>query len=560
MLCKIRGTKTGFFHVEQLDGRWWFIDPDGVAFFAVGLNRVYYHNTKDSAGREPYFDNVSRRFGSEEAWAKHTEKRIKDWGFNTASRNLRDMVHTGWCSASHTFGEKTKLLKAPGVPGYMTFVDIFDPAWAENYAEVCRTTAAPQKNDRRLLGWYTDNELFWGSGWYAGRSLLDAVLFQSEETFNKRALVRFLRDKYAGDLRAFNATWQTRLSRWDGLLGVTELRAFNDGIWADKRAFLFHYARHYFKTVNTLLKQADPNHLNLGSRTHGWWEPDMAAAMGEFVDVISYNKYDGIAPTYQMEELLTKPTGRPVLLSEWGFRAADAGMLNTGGVGRIVKDQKTRGQRYGGFLEGLARSPACVGSIFYAYVDDPPFGGGGMMKNENSNYGLVDIKDKPYAACVREVAKANKRAAAQHAQGREPSDTIVIATPRDYFREPVERFFIQRTGRVINNEHLRAYLRGDQESQPAIFDVDFARPVKFIAAVYEVLGDAVLEFVLDGKKSTKFKLPAGPKKGNVQLLLPDGWHSMYDKECGVTIPAGPHTLTVRNAGGGWVWVDGYRVR
>ena len=36
----IKGERTGFFHVEKIDGRYWFITPDGNAFFAVALSHM----------------------------------------------------------------------------------------------------------------------------------------------------------------------------------------------------------------------------------------------------------------------------------------------------------------------------------------------------------------------------------------------------------------------------------------------------------------------------------------------------------------------------------------
>ena len=34
-----KGTKakaTGFFHVEKIEGKWWFVDPEGYLFFSNG--------------------------------------------------------------------------------------------------------------------------------------------------------------------------------------------------------------------------------------------------------------------------------------------------------------------------------------------------------------------------------------------------------------------------------------------------------------------------------------------------------------------------------------------
>ena len=34
---------TGFVHVEQIDGTWWFVDPDGKRFVSVGVNHIEPH-------------------------------------------------------------------------------------------------------------------------------------------------------------------------------------------------------------------------------------------------------------------------------------------------------------------------------------------------------------------------------------------------------------------------------------------------------------------------------------------------------------------------------------
>jgi len=560
-----------FFRVRELGGRWWLVDPAGRPFFAVGTNRVTFHATRDKDGRAWYQEAILARYGSEAGWARATVRRLKAWGFNCSSLDTRRILgrvglpYYAWCPASHPFARKRKLLTAPGVPGYMTMVDIFDPAFATCYEETCRRIARPKRRDPALIGWYTDNELFWGTAFGPGRSLLDATLWQDPATFNKRELVRWLRDRYRGDLRALNRAWNLRVGSWAGLLRVREIRSdpfAHPGLLADKRAWLFHYARRYCRTVNRILKRHDPNHLNLGNRFHGWVEPELARAMGESVDVISYNKYDGQAPRFQMEEILWREGRRPVLVSEWGFRAMDAGLPNTGGVGRIVKTQSERGERYAGFLEGLARSPVCVGSVFYAWVDDPPTGGGGMMANENSNYGLVTVRDEPYRRFVGKVAAANRRAARWHAGEAPRSRTVMIATPKDYHREPEAEFTVLTDGRVVNNEFLRAFLRGPDagaEAQRPVFRLAFDRPVSFEILVYETNGKPNLEMLLDGRTARRVRFASGPRRGRFALRMHDGWHSYWHQRVGVRVPAGPHVLAVRNSGTGWIWLDGYRL-
>ena len=568
--ASLKGKKTGFFHVENLNGKYWLVGPEGGAFFAVGTYRVSYHGTRSPDGSNSFHDNIKHQYPEETKWIKHVLSQVRSWNFNLLSLGpgeypkYEKIPRSLFLWASHPFARKKERLTAPGVPGYTTFVDIFDPDFEKSYTRICSRVASPLKNDPWLVGYYTDNELFWGFGMYPEHSLLDAVLYQDPSKYSKQELVKFIRSRYQNDLQELKKNWKVSIKSWNDLLSIRKLRAVNQKVIDDKRAFLFHYARHYFKVTSRAIKKADPNHLNLGCRIHGYCEPEVSRAMGEFIDVISYNKYDGIAPLFQIEEMFFREAQKPVLVTEWGFRAMDSGMPNTGGVGRILPDQKTRGRKYTDFLAGLARSPYCVGAIYYAYVDDPPAGGGGIMNNENSNYGLVDIMDRPYRDMVSQVRKANQLAFQNHQVQLDESPVLVINAPKDFFREPEDRFFIQRNGRIINHQYVRAFLHAKgagTDCQNPVFEMDFDHPVRFYAWVYEVELNAVLDFYLDGKKIASFKLPAGKNKGICAYRMEQGWHSVYDSEFGISIPAGYHTIMVKNSGSpnSWIWLDSFRI-
>jgi agarase len=564
---EVRGKKTGYFHTQKIDGRWWLIDPDGGAFFAVGTTRIGYGTDWNKNELSNYDASVLERYDTESKWIAHMVRRLRSWRFNYFSGAGRkgewpkDVAMTTSCGSTWAFRGKTQQLTSPGVPGWQTLVDVFDPAWERSYADVCAKTAEVHARQRNLIGYYTDNELFWGVGNAPGQSMLDAILFQHRSIFSKQELVRWLRERYCDDLGALGNNWGIKLGAWDELMDVKSLDALNARVLADKSAFLFHFARRYFRTVDMTLKKADPHHMNLGCRVHGWCDPEVVRAMGEFVDVVSYNKYDNDAPSYQIEELFAKEGGKPVLVSEWGFRSMDAGLPNVGGVGRIVPTQKMRGEKYAAFLEGCARTPSCVGVCFYSYVDDPAGGGGGIMGNENSNYGIVNKLDEPYAVFAKRIAKANARVYAWHREGKRPAEAITIAVPRDFQWQPVSDFFVQRNGKVEGQHHLRAFLRGKEagvDHQSQTFRMDFAKPVRFSAWVYEVEDHPILEIVLDGGAITTFDLPSGDKLGLVSYRMPNGWHTVYDREYGIDVPAGEHTVTVVNRGTGWIWLNSYK--
>src|ERR1035437_3958457 len=61
---KLKGTKTGFFHTQQIGGRWWLVSPEGNAFFMKGVG------------------GLDRRNNSP-ADLRNLAKQLKGWNFNS---------------------------------------------------------------------------------------------------------------------------------------------------------------------------------------------------------------------------------------------------------------------------------------------------------------------------------------------------------------------------------------------------------------------------------------------------------------------------------------------
>ena len=56
------------------------------------------------------------------------------------------------------------------------FPDVFDPEFATLANEIATRRCAPRKDDRSILGWFTDNELRWGPDWRGKDELLTMFL------------------------------------------------------------------------------------------------------------------------------------------------------------------------------------------------------------------------------------------------------------------------------------------------------------------------------------------------------------------------------------------------
>ena len=71
----LKGTKTSYFHTQQIDGQWWLVTPEGNVFFSKGVDNVSYH----AAARI-----VTEGAGGSGAWARSASRQLREWNFNTA--------------------------------------------------------------------------------------------------------------------------------------------------------------------------------------------------------------------------------------------------------------------------------------------------------------------------------------------------------------------------------------------------------------------------------------------------------------------------------------------
>jgi len=401
----MKAKATGFFRTEQIDGVWWFVDPDGHLFVSKGVNHVSFHGDHCPAlGYSPYHRNVLAKYGSEEKWAEATVQRLKAWGFNTIG---------AWSSASlFRLMPYTLILNMGARAGADwlrgTFPDVFDPKFHQILDNIAAKECAPRKSDRLLVGYFTDNELRWGPDWRSTRHLLDDyLLLLPPDAPGKKALIDFFRKRYSV-IEAFNTAWGLNLGSWDELGKLKELPPAPSGEvekrrLADRLDFLRIIAREYFRACRDAIRRHDPNHLILGVRFAGYAPRPVVEAMGEFVDVVSFNWYGFEPPTKILEEL-NRITGKPVMITEFSFKAMDSGLPNTRGAGQPVATQKDRADNFKRFVTALMKLPYCVGYHWFQWSDQPAQG---RFDGENSNYGLVKENDEPWELLTQRMTKVN---------------------------------------------------------------------------------------------------------------------------------------------------------
>ncbi len=390
---------TGFFRVERIDGRWWFVDPDGHLFLSLGCDVIQPYMVTPSAGRETVFEerppaelargpardgdpgvsfftwNLFRRFGRDwlEPWMDHVFRRMDAWGLNTVAN---------W-SSPRLWEQRRKPYVIP-LSGWLTEVsylglpDVYSEEFLRQAEDRAREQCAGRKDDPWLLGYFPANEPP-----FPQKELQTVELILSgPDTETRRELERWLAEADTPERR----------------------KQFID------RAF-----DRYVQVTAQAIRRHDPNHLNLGMRSGGRPTDSEIAAARAF-DVYSVNIYDFQVRPERIQRI-AELTGKPVIIGEFHFgtpgRGLSAGLVQ-------VRDLAERGTAYRYYVENALAMPELIGTHWFQWSDQPVTG---RFDGENYNIGLVDVTDLPYVDLVQALQETHRRAYRLHRGELRPVST-----------------------------------------------------------------------------------------------------------------------------------------
>ena len=380
---KVKGT--GFFRVEKIDGKWWFVDPDGHLFLSVGSDSIGTSASTSTQGREQLFAalppseagrgasfytwNLLRRFGSDWSarWLDLTARRMAAWGFNTignwSDERLADAHRTPYVYTSRGWGET----------GPMGIADVYAPNFAAAIDRAAAQQCDSRKDDPYLLGYFLGNEPPWPER--------ESVAVDAIQAGPQNALQQ--------ELRKFLAAGDTPGRR---------------------REFLYDVYRRFVEPVSAAIRRHDPNHLILGLR-FGSATPVEIVRLSKLFDVYSLNNY---AYTVNQKEIdkVRDSIDRPILIGEFHFGVPGRGMPP--GL-KQTANQEERGVAYRYYVENALADRNIVGAHWFEWVDEPSTG---RMDGENYNIGMVDVTDRPYWELVEAAQATHRRLMAVHS-GRE---------------------------------------------------------------------------------------------------------------------------------------------
>lgn len=389
---------TGFFRVAKVDGRWWFVDPEGYLFLSSGVNCVGIGKGGEVRNldkqkelfqkvpwvvnwqKQPSFGlwNLVRRYG-DNYWGPAidmTLKRMQKWGLNTIA-NWSD-------SEMYNKNQLAFIVQLPDLGlegGLMGLCDVYNPGYKDLIDKSVSSFVSNFRGNSWLIGYFVCNE----PAWINNETRLCQLILDGEDKPIKEALKAYLETNGDSD--------------------------------SSRRSFVLDMFDKFLTAVSYSLMKYDPYHLNLGIR---FGDPnilgeDLLNVCKHHFDVFSFNCYQ-LTPDRNMLDRTAKILDLPMIVGEFHFGSVDRGL---GQSLWPVESQAERGVAYRYYVENAFSHPNFVGTGYFQWSDEPFVG---RFDGENFNCGLIDVTDRPYKALVDAISESSRRLFEVHSGKLQPYD------------------------------------------------------------------------------------------------------------------------------------------
>lgn len=416
----------GFWRLgKDQTGVWWFVSPTGQREFLNTVTTVQptlkgrQRNAADYISND--FDLTGDRAAATDRWASATLARVKDVGFKGIGAWSHPVFHNHDIPITRDLNVWTWLRERTN--------RLYSPEWIEDVEATIKKQVTPLRDNRNLVGYYTDNELDWGDSAVGPAHYFDDLPATDP---NRLQVMKVIRATWP-TTDDFNAAWGTSLCDYAEMDEWKSLpRTATEAYRTLGSKWLYTLATDYFRITTELVKKYDPHHLILGVRYRGYMVPEVVAASRDFTDAQSVNYYVADATLdRKMFDGAYEASGQPIIITEYSFHSLDgrSGNRNMVGFPSQVLDQQARAEAYKLFTTRLSRVPYIVGADWFQWMDEPP--SGRLSDGEDANFGIVDVDDRVYETLADAVKATTPMLNALH-QGSHADSR------KDVWREPTE--------------------------------------------------------------------------------------------------------------------------
>lgn len=426
---------TGRFRLEKLQGRWWFITPEGNRYFMQGCDSVGWRGNatplyeKDTTDIRSVFTDLPNKEEFPEAYSKKgfvnflmanlrrvygdkiderltemTVQRLRMWGFNATSKwsgmGLPGMpfISDFRLSGVRTFGRR--------------WIDFYDDGFEAQLDASVAKACAKCRELPFMIAYAVENE----NGWEHGMRF-EALLQLDGSWAAKRALMAFLAKRHEDVGALFGQAGATQ----EALAANTklDLKAIPTG---DLKAFVLASSERYHRMLLAAFRKHDPSHLVMGAAHCAMQSREWIEGACKYMDFIGVNTYDIYARWNRGLNDLYVKYDKPFTLLEYSFVTAGRG-YRPYNPNITVETEEQRGLAYRYFVERETARPYCVGTGYFRMWDQP-VNRRNFDDGENFAFGLISQQGVPYQAMLKHVPVTNRRQFALHDGKLEPVTDI----------------------------------------------------------------------------------------------------------------------------------------
>ncbi len=456
---------SGYFRTHHDGKRWWLVDPEGFAFYSMGIDIIgpgipgnvdgiaslhewmppFDGEYADAWVEQVVYDittpqgkslnllsfhnaNLIRAFGEQwhDKWTEITRRRLIEWNANTIG-NWSDpefirKAMVPYVIPLQDFPVTDKLI-------FRDFPDVFSAEYEER-AQRFAQQLLPLVDDKFLIGYFMNNEPGWA--YVASLNLAETMLEKEESYASRNRLISFLRERYQDDMTAFNAAWNSEFQSFDDLQKpVKSAASLSTAAAVDLEDFSRVMLDRYVEVPVAATRAVSPHHLNMGMRwASAALQEEWRFAGTQHLDVFSMNAYtDNPFPRI---ERAASMTNKPVLIGEFHHGSMEAGHPAYGA--RWTRTEADRAVAYRYYAENAASHPSSIGIHYFSYNDDPVLG---RFDGQNFHQGFVSVAHKPYTDFVEGYAEVNEAIYEVISGEREPlaelPEGMVYSIPMTFF-------------------------------------------------------------------------------------------------------------------------------
>ena len=439
---------TGFVRVQQIDGVWWFVGPDGEKFVSLGVNHIEPHlwlaPYNKAATLDRYGDDMvsaDGRFDTDsqaaQKWIDRQVEICRELQFNTFGKHTHPAVSPKLYRDQIYYVVSLETAPLAGWQerrGRGPRPDVFSTDFQEHVERRVREVCGHHKESRNLLGYVYTDVPSWvmGKGEQRERGdttmiypWINAILPLGESSPGKRKWLEHLQGRYAG-AEVAAAVWGLTVSptygiSWDEMAKLVDWSQPADATKAghDMLTFMPIVAEQWYRLHYELIRKYDSNHLILGDKNlvnahHDWMYPSLR----RYVDVISVQAYGRWSDDGKLTDAIYQQTGKPIFngdgcfgfagphQQQWGVKGFRTGAASLQEVAILYQET----------LRGMMAKPYMIGWHHCGYLEQwDEAERGDSPRNEN---GFLDPFENYHTEWTRVLKETNAAAEALHREAR----------------------------------------------------------------------------------------------------------------------------------------------